>query len=74
MDSWQSADNDIRSDAARWRWLKRYLHVQHSGDFTCWLEIDFIPVRSRARTPDEIMDQLLERFPFEPLRAAATDD
>lgn len=56
------------ADALRWRWwLANGLRVarDQKGDWTCWIEIPFIPFRSQTNDPCELTDALLARFPLD---------
>lgn len=57
-------------DAARYRWLLKYLVVEADSpeDWTCWLGLTCIPYRSKTSDPQELLDAMMARFPL-----AATD-
>lgn len=54
------------TDEKRFRWLLQFVHVarDQEGEWTCWLELEQIPFRSKTKDPIELLDSMIERFPW----------
>jgi len=62
-------------DAARYQWLRPYLKVAADGpnSLTCWLALDCIPFRSTTENAEELLTELMKRFPLNTALAASEE-